>query len=93
MIKKGYHYVIDCDVKGCDLSYVVGVAKHNFDARRQAKQKIIKEGWIPGQVGTVECPECQTKREKKNAKIIADAAEKARPQAEAPEEIKEEATA
>lgn len=70
MVKKGYHYIVDCDSKGCDISYVVGVARHNFDARRQAKQKLIKQGWTPGQVGTFECPECKLKREKKNEEII-----------------------
>lgn len=68
MIKKGYHYVVDCDVKDCQLSYVVGVARHNFNARRQAKQKIIQEGWTMGEVGTQECPQCKLKREGKDAK-------------------------
>ncbi len=71
MIKKGYHYQIGCDSPKCQMSYVVGTARHGVEARRQAKQKLIKEGWVPGQVGTIECPECREKREKRNAEMIA----------------------
>ncbi len=89
MINKGYHYTVTCDNKDCDLSYIVGVARHSFDARRQAKQKLIKEGWTPGQVGTVECPECKSKREKKNEEIIKRNMEKRRAtQTKTPEEVK-----
>jgi len=86
VIIKGYHYQVNCDTKGCDLSYIVGVARHNFDAKRQAKQKIIKEGWTPGQIGTVECPDCKLKREKSNAEIVKRNIEKAR-KAETAEKI------
>jgi len=58
MIKKGYHYSVNCDGVGCQLSYVVGTVRHNHDAKRQAKQKVIKEGWTLGEVGTTKCPEC-----------------------------------
>lgn len=87
MIKKGYHYIVDCDVKGCTISYVVGVARHNFDARRQSKQKLIKEGWTPGQFGTFICPECNLKQEKRNVDSQAEA------KTEAPAPVKEAITA
>jgi hypothetical protein len=64
MIKKGYHYSVSCDSPKCDKAYVVGTARHNFEARRQAKQKVIKEGWTMGEAGTAECAECRTKRER-----------------------------
>lgn len=86
MIKKGYHYAINCDAPGCDKSYIVGTARHNFEARRQAKQKIIKEGWTMGEAGTAECPDCRAKREKKNAERMAKAVKEASGEAEAPEE-------
>lgn len=71
MIKKGYHYLASCDAPKCDMNFVVGTTRHNFDSKRQAKQKLIKEGWVPGQCGTTECPKCKLKREKKNAEILA----------------------
>jgi hypothetical protein len=75
MIKKGYHYLISCDAPECDKSYVVGVARHNFEAKRQAKQKVIKLGWTMGTSGTTECPECNEKRTKENMKVLAEAIE------------------
>lgn len=87
MIKKGYHYQVNCDSPGCQLSYVVGVARHNFEARRQAKQTLIKEGWTPGQVGTVECPECKLKREKRNAENFKSNMEKASRKTETAKEV------
>ena len=62
-IHKGYHYRVDCDGPKCDQSYVVGTVRHNFDAKRQAKQKVIKEGWAMGEVGTVLCSKCKPQPE------------------------------
>lgn len=62
-IKKGYHYLVDCDGPKCDQSYVVGTVRHNFDAKRQAKQKVIKEGWAMGEIGTVLCSKCKPQPE------------------------------
>ena len=87
MIKKGYHFIVHCDSKGCQLSYAVGTAKHGFDARRQAKQKVIKEGWTPGPVGTFVCPECKSKTEKENAKLLADAIKETEGETKTPVEV------
>lgn len=73
MIRKGFHYAVDCDAPGCDVSYVVGTTRHNFDARRQAKRKVIKEGWTMGESGTAECKECGEKRSEKNTIRMAKA--------------------
>ena len=83
MIKKGYHYAIGCDAPKCDQNYVVGTVRHNFEARRQAKQKIIKEGWTMGESGTAECPTCRNEREQRNAARVAQAMK----EADAPEEV------
>jgi hypothetical protein len=75
MIKKGYHYLVTCDAPDCPESYVVGVARHSFEAKRQAKQKVIKLGWTMGEVGTTECPSCNKKRSEENMKVLAQAME------------------
>ena len=61
-IKKGYHYTALCDIPECELAYVVGTSKHNWEAKRQAKQKLIKEGWEPEASATWVCPGCAKKR-------------------------------
>ena len=65
MIIKGFHYQAKCDSPGCHIVYSVGVVRHNWASKRQAKQGLIKDGWAMGMNSTITCPQCV---EKKNGK-------------------------